>query len=72
VLNASGLTNNVSPSTETITDVAVCPDNTIIAADQNATLNGLRIYTGTTELTTMPLPIGLAPGDGNGIVCYDR
>jgi hypothetical protein len=72
VLNASALTNNVSPSTETITDVAVCPDNTIIAADQNATLNGLRIYTGTTEVTTMPLPIGLPPGDGNGLVCYDR
>ena len=72
VLDASDLTNNISPSTETITDVAVCPDNTIIAADQNATLNGLRIYNGTTEVTTMPLPIGLPPGDGNGMVCYDR
>jgi hypothetical protein len=71
VLNANDLTNNISPSTETITDVTVCPDNTVIAADQTAALNGLRIYTGTTEVTTMPLPIGLPPGDGNGMVCYD-
>jgi hypothetical protein len=72
VLNASAITNNVSPASETITDVTVCPDNTVIAADQNSMLNGLRIYNGTTEVTTMPLPIGLPPGDGNGLVCYDR
>ncbi|HEX4452613.1 MAG TPA: hypothetical protein VH143_17165 [Kofleriaceae bacterium] len=71
VLNANDLTNNISPPTEMITDVTVCPDNTVIAADQTAALNGLRIYNGTTEVTTMPLPIGLPPGDGDGMVCYD-
>ncbi len=70
-VTADTVVNSISPSTETITDVAACPDGSIIAADQNATLNGLRIYNGSAEVTTAPLPIGLPPGDGNGMVCYD-
>jgi hypothetical protein len=70
VLHAT-VANSISPASETITDVAACPDGNVIAADQNMTANGFRIFNGTSEVTTAALPFGLPPGDGNGMVCYD-
>ncbi|HEY1816854.1 MAG TPA: DUF5074 domain-containing protein [Kofleriaceae bacterium] len=63
-------TNGVSPASEFITDVAACPDGTMIVADQTMAAPGLRLYKGSTELTTAALPFGLAPGDGNDMTCY--
>jgi hypothetical protein len=63
-------TSNVSPASEFITDVTTCPDGTVIVGDQTMAAPGLRIYQGSTELTTAALPIGLPPGDGDGMACY--
>ncbi len=70
VVNAQ-LTNTISAASEMIKDVTACPDGTVIAADGTTTAPGFRVFSGTTETTTMALPFGLPPGDGNGMVCYD-
>ena len=62
----------ISAASEQITDVAVCSDGTIVAADQAKAAPGLRIFSGSVETTTAALPIGLPPDDGNQLVCYDR
>ena len=64
----------VSSSNEVISDVAVCPDNSIVVTDTTKPGGGLRVFNGTTraEKTTTTLDIGLAPGFGNGLVCFDH
>jgi hypothetical protein len=62
----------VSPSTELVVDVAVCPGDRIIVADHTFGASGLRVYQGGVERTTAPLPIGLPPAYGNNTVCFAR
>ena len=60
----------LNPMTEVIGDLALCPEGVIVVADTTMNTNGLRIYQGTAEVTTAPLPIGLPPTSAHGIVCY--
>jgi hypothetical protein len=60
----------VSPSTQVLADLAVCPNDTIVVADQTMAANGLRVYRGTAEQTSAPMPIGLRPGSSHGLLCY--
>ena len=53
-----------------IGDLAVCPGGEIVVADKTMDANGLRVYRGTTEVTTAALPIGKPPLSSRGIVCY--
>jgi DNA-binding beta-propeller fold protein YncE len=69
-LEAGSLGSAVSPGTEAIRDLAVCPDGKVVVTDVTGN-GGLRVYDGTTEVTTAELPIGLPPGFGNGVACDD-
>ena len=60
----------ISPPTQVLVDLAACPDGAIVVADQTMSANGLRIYDGTQELTTAPMPVGLRPGSSHGLACY--
>ena len=61
----------ISPPTQLIVDVAVCPDGSVVVADQTMAANGLRVYAETLlERTTAPLAIGLKPNANHGLVCY--
>ncbi|MDQ3368881.1 MAG: hypothetical protein M3680_25940 [Myxococcota bacterium] len=60
----------VTPGTQLLVDVAVCPDDHVVVADKGSTENGLRVYLGGTEKTTAPKAIGLKPGSSHGLVCY--
>jgi len=61
----------VSPGTQLLVDLAVCPSGAIVVADQTVEANGLRIYDGLVERTAAAMPIGLRPGSTHGLVCYD-
>jgi len=61
----------VSSPTQVLVDTAVCPNGVVVVADQTMASNGLRVYEGTVERTTAPLPIGLRPGSSHGLVCYE-
>ena len=65
----SSLAPVINPAAEAIRDLAVCPDGKLVGADFTGN-GGLRVYDGTTELTTAAVPIGLNVGYGNGLVCY--
>lgn len=60
----------ISPPTQVLVDLAVCPDGSIVVADQAMATNGLRVYDGITEQTTSALPVGLRPSSSHGLVCY--
>lgn len=62
---------SISPATQVAGDVVVCPSGEMIVADTTTGSNGLRIYFGTSELTTSPLAVGLPPMSTRGLVCYD-
>lgn len=61
----------VSPTTQVVVDVAICPNRLIIVADRTMAANGLRVYEGTLEVTAEPLPIGLQPGSAHGLACFE-
>lgn len=61
----------ISPTTELLTDLAACPDGTIVASDQTFGATGIRVFKNGTEVTTMPISIGLPPIFSGGLVCYD-
>jgi hypothetical protein len=64
---------SVSPDTQLVVDLAVCPGNQVVVSDRPMTgASGLRVYDSTVELTTAPLDIGLPPTFGNGIACFAR
>ncbi len=70
-LNTSSLWSAaISPDTQAITDVAACPDGKLVVSDTTMAANGLRVYGGVTEVTTAPLPVGIAPSFAHGLVCY--
>jgi len=60
----------LSPPTQVLVDVTVCPNEQLVVADQTAAANGLRVYDGGSETTTSALSIGLLPGSTRGLVCY--
>lgn len=61
----------LTPSTEVVGDVAVCPNNAFVTTEKQKTAaNGVRIYENMTEVTTAPLAIGLNPQSQQGAVCY--
>jgi hypothetical protein len=60
----------VSPETQVLIDLAVCPNGSVIVADQTTATNGLRVYDDLTEQTTAAMPIGLRPGSPHGLACY--
>ena len=59
----------LSPAGEFVTDVASCPDGSVVYADRTGA-GGLRVFKGAAELTTAELSVGLPPGFGNDLVCY--
>ncbi len=60
-----------SPRSQAISDLAVCPDGSVIAIDATFGASGVRIYgSGGGERTSEPLSIGLPPVTQNGVVCY--
>jgi DNA-binding beta-propeller fold protein YncE len=60
----------ISAATQVLGDVAVCPDESVVVAEQTMASNGLRVYEGGHETTTTPLPVGLKPTSTHGLVCY--
>jgi len=60
----------ISPPTQVLVDMAICPNDTVVVADQTMAANGLRVYVGGIETTTTPLAIGLKPGSSHGLTCY--
>jgi hypothetical protein len=70
-LDAGGLLGApISTDTQVLTDLAVCPDNTVVVADGSIATNGLRVYTEAGEQTADPLPVGLRPASPHGLACY--
>ncbi|MDX2090285.1 MAG: hypothetical protein SFX73_20665 [Kofleriaceae bacterium] len=70
-LGTNMLKTEQSPAAQTIGDLAVCPTSkTIVVADTKMGSSGVRLYQGTTELTTAPLPIALRPQSTHGVICY--
>jgi DNA-binding beta-propeller fold protein YncE len=61
----------ISGSSEQITDVATCPDGSIVTADATMNAAGVRVFKTGSERTTSAIPIGLPPIFSGGIVCYD-
>lgn len=60
----------LSPPSQILVDLTVCPGGAIVVADQTLAANGLRVYDGIEEVTEAPLAIGLRPGSAHGLVCY--
>jgi DNA-binding beta-propeller fold protein YncE len=60
----------ISPPTMVLVDIAICPGDKFVVADQTMAANGLRVFEGATEVTTEPLAIGLKPGSAHGLTCY--
>ncbi len=69
-LTSSALSAPVSPPSEAIGDLAVCPDGTIVVSDQTKNASGLRLYKDGTEFTSAPLVIGLDTDSADALVCY--
>jgi hypothetical protein len=60
----------LSPATQVLVDLVICPNNMVVVADQTMAANGLRVYADGVETTTAPLAIGLKPSSAHGLVCY--
>ena len=60
----------ISPTSEEITSLAVCPDGRLAVSDQTMGAAGLRVYQSANELTTAPLAVGLATINANSVACY--
>lgn len=59
----------LSPAAQDITDLAACPDGSMVVADRSGN-GGLRVYSDGAEVTSAALSIGLKPGTGNQLACY--
>jgi hypothetical protein len=60
----------LNKSSETIGDLAACPNGDVVVADTTMNANGLRIYNYGAESTTAPIAVGLPPVSSHGLVCY--
>lgn len=70
-LTTGSLTAAVSPPSQLVQDVAACSDGSVVVSDGTFSASGLRVYKDAVEVTSAPLPIGLAPTFGNALVCYN-
>ena len=61
----------VSASNEQVTDLAACPDGSVVTVDSTMNATGVRVFENGSETTTAALAIGLPPVFSSGIVCYD-
>jgi hypothetical protein len=62
----------ISPTTQLVTDLAACPDGSVVAVDRTMNASGLRVYgPDHIERTTAAMPFGLPPLFGNNTLCYD-
>jgi hypothetical protein len=68
-LTTSKLSAAISPSSEAIGDLAICPDGTIAVTDQTMGA-GVRLYKNSKEVTTAALPVGLDTDSNYALVCY--
>lgn len=73
VINGSMLEPDpINPSTQSIVDIAVCPDFQVVMSEAPASpaagAGGLRVYA--RNDTSAPLPVGLKPSSSHGLVCY--
>lgn len=64
-------TGSISATDYLITDVAACPDGSVIAIDRKMNAAGFRVYKDSQETTTSALSFGLPPLFGNNTLCYD-
>jgi DNA-binding beta-propeller fold protein YncE len=64
-------TSPLSSGSELITDLAACPDGSVVAVDATMNAAGVRVFQGATERTSAPIAIGLPPVFSTGVVCYD-
>ncbi|MDB4958422.1 MAG: hypothetical protein JWO36_5991 [Myxococcales bacterium] len=62
----------VNAAMQQITDVAGCPDGSVVATDAKMNAAGFRVYKDGVEKTTAAISIGLPPGFGNGLICADK
>jgi hypothetical protein len=60
----------INAASETITDVAVCPNDDLVLCDSTANATGLRVYESTAEVTTSALATGVSFCSAHGLVCY--
>jgi hypothetical protein len=60
----------VSAPSEAISDVAVCPNEDLVLCDSTTNATGLRLYEGTSEVTTSALATGVSFCSSHGLVCY--
>ena len=60
----------ITPASELVEAVAVCPDASTVVTDGTMAASGVRIYNSATELTTSALDIGLRTQNANAIACY--
>jgi DNA-binding beta-propeller fold protein YncE len=60
-----------SPASEQVTDLAACPDGSVVVVDSTMNATGVRVFKNGSEMTTTALAIGLPPIFSSGIVCYD-
>lgn len=59
-----------SKEDQAISDLAVCPDGSVVGVEATFGASGVRIFKDGAERTTAPLSIGLPPVPQNAIVCY--
>jgi hypothetical protein len=60
-----------TPDSQTISDVVMCPKSgVVVVADSRMGSSGLRVYAGSDEETTAPLPTTTRPLSTHGLVCY--
>ena len=60
----------LSGAGEAISDVALCPDGTLVVADVTKNAAGVRAFSSSAERTTAALAIGLPPAAQHGLECY--
>lgn len=61
----------LTPDTQSITDLAVCPDGHVLLADGSVGATGIRVYSADgTEVTTAPLDIGAPTVYQQGLSCF--
>lgn len=60
----------LTPDTEMIIDVAVCPDGSLVVSDATMNDSGVRVYKNGHEVTTDAIKIGIDTKSANALVCY--
>ncbi len=69
-LTSGAVAASQSAATQAISDLAVCPDGSVVAIEATFGAGGVRLYKAGVERTAAPLSIGLPPVSQNAVVCY--